>query len=81
MSDDRELELAQFEAAMKHASCKLILGKIIKESGLLDRVFSSDPLQHAHSEGRRDLGVWLVNELKESNKELYYKILEECDND
>ena len=80
MSDEGELELARYEEAMKHKPTRMVLVNLIKESGLLDRVFNTDPMQHAHNEGRRDLGAWLAAELKESNKELYYKILEECDN-
>jgi len=77
MSNDRDQELLELKALMEQEQFRRFILRIMGETGLGSSGFDADPLEHARKAGRRQVGHWVADEVKEATKNGYLKMIKE----
>lgn len=71
----RENELYDLDQVMRSEAGKRVLSRLMRYTGLIETVFDEDARRHAFNEGKRDVGLWFHQEMKEANSDMAYIIL------
>lgn len=77
MNNARDIEKDDILAIMRLRSGRRFLSRLISESGVEGSAFDKNPTTHALNEGRRQLGIYLVEELKECAPLEYVTMIKE----
>jgi hypothetical protein len=81
ISDDRRIEIADISVIMSTKGGRKFINRVLDQCGLFSDTFHTDPHDHAKNAGRRQIGLWLVNELKEASTGEYITLIKERLND
>lgn len=81
MSDDRKIEIANIAAIMSTKGGREFINRVLNQCGVFSDGFSPDTHEHAKNAGRRQIGLWLTNELKEAAPGEYLILIREHIND
>lgn len=82
MSDNsRKFELSDINAIMSTEAGIQFINRLIDQTGMFKDVYNNDSLENAKNSGRRQIGVWLFNELQESGDLLKLIKFRELQND
>ena len=63
---------------MRSDSGRRVLGRILKHSGYFESTQAKTEAETSFHNGRRDEGVWLVQQLRDADPHLTVKIIEDC---
>jgi hypothetical protein len=81
MSDDQqninELEIVQ---VMSSESGRHVMHRILEVAGVDDNTFNADSHLHAKNAGRREVGLWLREEIQKADMNGYLTMLKENKN-
>ena len=66
MNDARSIEISDTMAVMSTRGGRAMISRILDRSGVFRDTFDIDPHVHAQNAGRRQLGLWLLNEIKDA---------------
>lgn len=73
----RNVELLDISGIMKTESGRKVMARILQAAGTFSPTYHQDPHRCAQLSARRDLGLWLVDELKEAAPAQYLTLLKE----
>ena len=76
-TDQRKIEVAELTHVMSSASGRNTMHRMLKYTGVDDDTFNPDTHEHARNSGRREVGLWLRDELKEACIDNYFIMLKE----
>lgn len=62
---------------MKNEDMRNYMFKHLQEGGVFENIFDSDPIQHAHNAGKRQLGLVLDSDLRLYAPGDYVKMIKE----
>jgi len=79
-TDERKIEIAEVHALMSNRSGRHTFYRILQISGVDDDMFDPDPHIHAKNAGRREVGLWLIEELKIACLSEYLMMIKENTN-
>lgn len=74
IEDARKLEISDILCIMRTESGRQFIKRILDYSGCFSDTFDNDPITHARQAGKRNVGLWLYNEIKAAAPE-YLEIL------
>ena len=77
MSDERDIEIAEITHVMSTESGRNLMHRILNQTGVDENTFNSDTHEHARNAGRREVGLWLRDELKMVCIDNYLRMLKE----
>ena len=78
MSDKkREIEIVEISQVMSTKSGRNVITRFLGMTGIDENTFNKDTHLHAQNAGRREVGLWLRDELKESCFSEYLLMLKE----
>ena len=77
--DQRNIELAEVQNVLNMSQGRKLLYRILELTRVEYNTFDINPIFHAKNAGKREVGLWLRDELKESSPELYQLMLKEND--
>jgi hypothetical protein len=66
----REMQLADIQSVVSTAAGMRLLGRILEHSGYFESTFNNDSLISAFHQGRREEGIWLLQELADTNESI-----------
>ncbi len=72
------LAAQDFEAVARLPEGRRLLHRFLRECGVYRTTFTGDALTSAHNEGRRAMGLWLIQQFNDCQY-LYIKLLTEQD--
>src|SRR5574343_400737 len=73
----RKQELADVQELLKHAAGRRYLWRLLGLTGVYQSSFSSDAMQMARSEGRRELGLVVLSDITGADPNAYTTMLKE----
>lgn len=76
---DAKTERIDVENVMATESGRRFVSRLLEYAGTDINVFDADPITHAHNAGKRSVGVWLKNEVKEVNYDQYMRMMKELE--
>lgn len=76
-NEKREVELSDLSAIMSTDAGRNVLLRILEHSGYFTSSYSQDQREHAFNEGRREEGLWLIQEMKQADSRHLMNILKE----
>lgn len=79
MSDQRKIEIAEVDQVMKLESGRNTMYRLLQMTGVDENMFNPDTHEHARNAGRREVGLWLREELKMAGLDNYFRMLKEND--
>jgi hypothetical protein len=78
MSDTtREIEIQDLSSIMSLESGRNVIAKILNYTNIDDDIFDQDPVTHARNAGRREIGIWLRNEIIAAAPDQYLRMMKE----
>lgn len=77
MADSGDVDDLDIESIMSTRAGRAFVNRILIQTSQGDSVFDENPYVHAMNEGRRQLGVWLTNEIKRVAFDNYIKMMRE----
>ena len=77
MNEERKIEIAELSVIMSTKGGRNFISRIIDRCGLFSDIYSTDTHEHARLAGRRQIGLWLLNEIKESTPGEYITLMKE----
>ena len=78
MSDKkREIEIVEISQVMSTKSGRNVITRLLEMTGIDENTFSENTHLHAQNAGRREMGLWLRDELKEACFSEYLLMLKE----
>jgi hypothetical protein len=63
--ESNNFEVLEISVIMKSASGRSWVSKLLTRSGVFQKTFDKDPIEHAYCAGRRELGLEIYNQMKE----------------
>ena len=78
--DLRDSELSDLTNMMAREDSRRVLVRVLQVSGVIESSYDEDPSKMVLSEGRRDIGLWLLQELKEADAESAARLIGEVMN-
>lgn len=72
-----EIEIQDLTSIMSLESGRNVINRILDYTNIDDDIFDADPATHARNAGRREIGVWLRNELKNAAPDRYLQMMKE----
>jgi hypothetical protein len=80
--DHYKQEILDYDTMLKSPNGRGVLKSLLHDTGVFQSTFSPDnQLLGAYGEGRRSVGLGLIDTLKAANIEKYYLLLKEIDQD
>ena len=76
-TEQRNIEIAELTQVMKTTSGRNTMNRLLQFSGVDNNTFNKDTHEHARSAGRREVGIWLRDELKMACRDNYFLMLKE----
>lgn len=76
-TSERKVEIAEVHNIMSNTSGRHTIYRILEFSGIDDDMFDPDSHKHAKNAGRREVGLWLRDELKTACFSEYLMMLKE----
>ena len=73
----RERELEEIRQVISTAFGRRFLWRILIKCGMFQTLSGYTELSMAIKSGKRDMGLWLVNEINEADKNGYIKLIQE----
>ena len=80
MSDvdkDRTIELVEYDNILSTKGGRNVMYRILQQTGVQVDGFNENPYIHARNAGKREDGLWLIDELKAASNEKYMTMLKE----
>jgi len=81
MNDAREIEIVDISVIMSTKGGRKFINRVLNQCGVFSDTFDSDTHEHAKNAGRRQIGLWLMNEIQEASPREYTTLLKERLND
>lgn len=79
--DARKIEIADISVIMSTKGGRKFINRVLDQCGVFSDTFDSDTHEHAKNAGRRQIGLWLTNELKEAAPGEFITLMKERLND
>jgi hypothetical protein len=76
-TDARKIEVVEVHALMSNESGRHTMYRVLEFSGIDHDTFNKDSHEHARNAGRREVGLWLRDELKDACFDKYLMMLKE----
>jgi hypothetical protein len=73
----RERELWEIQELLKTNFGKGFIWRILEKCHMSHTISHHDSLQMARMSGERDIGLWLINELRKANPNAYIELIKE----
>jgi len=77
VKDDRELELLTMRNLMTTENGRSFLWRCLQNCCTFESIYNTDTATHAFNAGKRQHGLWLDEELRESSMDSYLLMLKE----
>lgn len=77
MTDERDIEIAEILGIMRSTGGRKTMYRILQFTGVDIDTFSADTHEHAKNAGMREVGIWLRDELKSVDYDLYMMMMKE----
>jgi hypothetical protein len=77
----RNIEIADISVIMSTKGGRKFIRRVLDYSGVFCDTFDSDTHEHAKNAGRRQVGLWLINEIKEAAPDEYITLIKERNDD
>jgi hypothetical protein len=77
VTDQRKTEIAEITQVMSSKSGRNTMYRMLQFTGVDENMFNPDTHEHARNAGRREVGLWLRDELKGSCFSEYLIMLKE----
>ncbi len=74
---DRKLEKSDIACIMRTESGRNFIRRVLEYTRFFENVYDSDTYEHARRAGRREVGVWLTQELIEAAPGEWQHLLKE----
>lgn len=81
MDKQRQAELDDLRLVMETPFGMSVLSKILEYTGYLENTFHPDASVHSYASGKRDVGLWLMQELAEVDPETPINLLRKMSHD
>lgn len=75
--DARKLEISDILCIMRTESGRRFVKRVFEYTSFFSDTFDDDPVTHARQAGKRNVGVWLYNELKSSTPDQLQLLMRE----
>ena len=62
----REIEVIEISQVMSTKSGRNVINRLMERTGIDEDMFNKDTHLHAQNAGRREVGLWLKDELKKA---------------
>jgi len=77
LTDERKQEIADISGVMNTNAGRNTIYRILQSTGLDVNGYSSDTHEHAKNAGRREVGLWLRDEIKTADFGNYLMMMRE----
>ena len=75
--DPRQITLDDMMSVIRNESGRRFIHRILTETGVDEDTFKKDTHEHARLAGRREIGIWLRDELKLADTDNYFLMMKE----
>ena len=81
-ADQYKQEVLDYDTMLKSPNGRGVLRSVLLTTGVFESTFNPESeRRHVYAEGRRSVGLELIDKLKAANIEKYYLLLKEMDQD
>lgn len=81
MIDIRKIEIAEVTVIMSTKGGRNFINRLLDQCSVFSDSYDSDTHNHAKNAGRRQIGLWLLNEIQEASPGEYITLMKERMND
>lgn len=81
VKNERDLELLAIQAIMSTKDGRHFIHRVLERAGIDVTSYDDNPQRHARNSGQRELGLWVLDEVRDAAFGSYIKMLEEHNND
>ena len=74
---ERTTEVLELDDVLRTPSGRAVLKRILEKTGYFDDTFNKDPIQMAGFTAKREVGIWLVDQMARANHGQFINISKE----